>query len=96
MPQKFLHRCHYSIPPTVSFHRKCRSVHSKNSNGKNDLVLNIFKLKVTFDRLVIRNKIFLESSHHIETHIDVVVEVLEVQRSAAFDLYHDKEFIEFW
>ena len=31
-----------------------------------------FKLRVSFDGLVIRKKIFSESSHRIETHLDVV------------------------
>ena len=43
-----------------------------------------FKLRVSFDGLIIRNKVFLEYSHSIETHLDVVVEVLEVHISAAF------------
>ena len=37
-----------------------------------------FKLRVSFDELVIRKKVFSESSHCIETRLDVVVEVLEV------------------
>ena len=32
----------------------------------------LFKLRVSFDGLVIRNEIFSEYSHRIETHIDVV------------------------
>ena len=38
----------------------------------------LFKLRVSFGELVISKKVFSESSHHIETHIDVVVEVIEV------------------
>ena len=41
----------------------------------------LFKLRVSFYGLVIRNKVLLESSHHIETRIDEVVEVLEVHIS---------------
>ena len=37
-----------------------------------------FKLRVSFDRIVSRKKIFLESSHRIETHLDLVVKVIEV------------------
>ena len=55
-----------------------------------------FKLRLLFDRLVIRKKVFLESSNRIDTHLDVVVEVLEVQISVAFELCLDEEFIEFW
>ena len=54
------------------------------------------KLRVSFDGLVIRNKVLSKSSHRIETHIDVVVEVLEVQISVSFGLCIDEEFIEFW
>ena len=36
------------------------------------------KLRVSFDVLVTRKEVFLESSHRIETHIDVVVEVIEI------------------
>ena len=38
-----------------------------------------FKIRVSFDILIIRNKVFLESSRSIERHIDVVVEVIEFQ-----------------
>ena len=37
-----------------------------------------FKLRVSFDGMVSRKKVFLERSHRIEAHIYVVVEVLEV------------------
>ena len=52
---------------------KCRSVHSNNCKGHSDL-----------DILVSRKEIFLESSHHIETNIDVVVEIIEVHSSVSF------------
>ena len=51
----------------------------------------LFKLRVSFYGLL-----FLESSHRIETHLDVVVEVIEVQSSFAFEFYLDEELIEFW
>ena len=54
-----------------------------------------FKLRVYFDGLEIRNKVFSEYSNCIEKRLDVVVEVLEVQSSAAFEFYIDEEFIEF-
>ena len=55
----------------------------------------LFEFKVFFDGLVIRNKVFSEYSHHIDTHLDVVVEVLEVNISVAFELYIGEEFIDF-
>ena len=55
-----------------------------------------FKLRVYFDGLEIRKKVLTESSNCIEKHLDVVVEVLEVQRSIAFEFCLDEEFIEFW
>ena len=48
-----------------------------------------------FDGLVTRNKVLSEYSHCIETHIDVVVEVIEVNNSVSFEFYLDEEFIEF-
>ena len=49
-----------------------------------------------FDGLVIRKKVFSESIHRIYTHLDVVVEVLEVQSRVIFELCLDEELIEFW
>ena len=54
-----------------------------------------FKLRVSFYGLVSRKKVFSESSRRIETHLNVVLEVLEVQSSVAFELCLDEEFIEF-
>ena len=45
---------------------------------------------MSFDGLVIRKKVFSESSHRIETHLDVVVEVLEFHISVAFELCLDE------
>ena len=56
----------------------------------------LFKLRVSFDELVTRNEVFLESSHFIEAHIDVVVEVLEIQSSVYFEFYLNEYLIEFW
>ena len=42
------------------------------------------KLRVSFDGLVTSKKVFLESSHHIEPHIDVVIEFINVKRSGSF------------
>ena len=54
-----------------------------------------FKIRESFDELLSMKKVLSESCRRIETHIDVVVEFLEVQISVAFDLYFDEEFIEF-
>ena len=72
---------------------KFRSINSKNRKSEIDLGRNIFQNQSVFDGLVIRKKVLLKSSHRIETHINVVVEVLEVQISAAFEFYIDEEFI---
>ena len=56
----------------------------------------LFKIIVSSDGLVIRKKVSSESSNCIETHIDVVVEVLETHISVFFDLCLGEDFIEFW
>ena len=43
-----------------------------------------FKTRVSFDGLVSRKKVLLGSSHRIETHIYVFVEVIEIQSSVSF------------
>ena len=53
----------------------------------------LFKLIVYFNVLVSRKKFFSESIHCINTHLDMVVEVLEVQRSVYFEFCIDEEFI---
>ena len=55
-----------------------------------------FKLSVSFDGQVIRKKVYLESSNLIERHIDVVIEVLEIQSSVTFEFCLDEELIESW
>ena len=55
-----------------------------------------FKLRFSFDGLVIRKEVFSESSHCIERHLDVVKEVLEIQSSVSFEFCLDEELIEFW
>ena len=55
-----------------------------------------FKLRVSFDGLVIRKEVFSEFIHLIETNIDVVKEVLEIQRSVSFEFCIDEDLIEFW
>ena len=49
-----------------------------------------------FDGLVNSKKVLLKSSNSIETHLDVVVEVIEVQNSVSFELCLDDDFVEFW
>ena len=51
------------------------------------------KLIVSVYGLVIRKKKLSESSNRINIHLDVVVEVLEVQSSVYFDFCLDGEFI---
>ena len=48
-----------------------------------------YKLRVSFDGIVSRKKVLYKSNHCIETHIDVVVEFLEVNTSVSFDLCLD-------
>ena len=55
-----------------------------------------FKLRVSFDGLLIRKEVFSESSNRIETNIDVAKEIIEIQISVSFELYLDEELIEFW
>ena len=55
----------------------------------------LFKLKVTFGGLVIRKKLLSGYNHCIETHIYVVVEVLEVHISLSFEFCIDEEFVDF-
>ena len=54
------------------------------------------KLRVYFDVLVTSKEVLLESSHRIEAHLDIVIEVLEIQSSVSFELCLDEELIEFW
>ena len=48
------------------------------------------KIIVSFDELVSSNNVFLESSHRIYTHLGVVVEVIEFQRSVTFEFCIDE------
>ena len=49
-----------------------------------------FKFRVSFYGLLIRKEVFSESSHFIETHLDVVKEVLEVHSSVSFEFCLDE------
>ena len=55
-----------------------------------------FKIRVSCDVQVIRNKVYLESINRIERHLDVVIEVLEIQSSVSFEFCLDEELIESW
>ena len=55
-----------------------------------------FKMRVSFDVLVIRKEVFYESSHRIETYLYVVKEFLEIQSSVSFELFLDEEIIKCW
>ena len=52
-----------------------------------------FKLRVYFDGLVSRKKVLLDYIQLIETHLDVVVEVIKVHMSVSLELCIDEEFI---
>ena len=52
-----------------------------------------FKLWESFDGLVSKKKVFLESSHKIDRHVYWVLEVIEVKISAAFEFFSNEEFI---
>ena len=54
------------------------------------------KLRVSFDGLLTRKEVLSESSNLIEAHLDVVVEVLDIQSILSFELYLDEEIIELW
>ena len=66
----------------------------------NFIIINLFelfyKIRVYFYRLVTSKEVLTESSHIIDKHLDVVVEVLEIQSSVIFKLCLDEELIKFW
>ena len=55
-----------------------------------------FKIRVYFDGLLSRMKVFWEYSQRINTYIDVIVEVIEAQSSVSIYFCIEEEFIEFW
>ena len=55
-----------------------------------------FKIRVSFDGLVISKDIFSDSSHRIERHLDVVKEDIKIHISVSFKLCLDEDLIEFW
>ena len=68
------------MPPTVSVQGKCRSVIYNNIKGDHDLGRFVIQTQMFFDELVGIKKVLLYSSHCIDTHIYVVVEVIDVHR----------------
>ena len=56
----------------------------------------LFKISVLLDGQVIRKELFSESSQSIERHLDVVIEILEMQSSVYFEFYLDEELIKYW
>ena len=54
------------------------------------------KMRASFDGLVIRREVFSKCIHHIETHLNVVKNILEIQSSVSFEFYLDEKLIEFW
>ena len=55
-----------------------------------------FKIRVSSDGLVTRREVFSESSHCIESHLAVFIEVLEIKIIVSFEFCLDEELIEFW
>ena len=91
-----LHYCHLSFPLRVSVQGKFISGHSRIRKGYRDLGQSIIQTQSVFGGLVIRREVLSESSHRIETHLDVVKEIIEIQSSVSFELCLDEELIEFW
>ena len=50
----------------------------------------VFKLRVSFDGLLIRKEFLPDSSHRIERNIDLVKEILEIKSSVSFELCLDE------
>ena len=53
------------------------------------------KIIVSFDGMLIRKEVFSESTHFIEGHLDVVIEVINIHSSVSFELCIDWDLIEF-
>ena len=56
----------------------------------------LFNFRVSFDGLLSRKEILLESSNRINIHIGEIVDIPEVQSNVSFELCIDEKFIEFW
>ena len=55
-----------------------------------------FKISFLLDGQVIKKELLSKSSHRIERHLDVVIEILEIQSSVSFEFYLDEELIKSW
>ena len=55
-----------------------------------------FKIIFLLDGQEIRKEVFFEFSYRIERHLDVVIEILEIQSSVSFEFYLDEELIKSW
>ena len=56
----------------------------------------LFKLRVYFYGMVTRKEVLSEYSHHIDAHLDMVKEVIDIQSSVSFEFCLDEDLIEFW
>ena len=55
-----------------------------------------FKIIVLINGQETRKEVFSEFSYRIERHLDVVIEILDIQSSVSFELYLDEELIKSW
>ena len=55
-----------------------------------------FEIIFLLDGQEIRKEVFSEFSYRIERHLDVVIEILEIQSSVTFEFYLDEELIKSW
>ena len=55
-----------------------------------------FKIIVLLDVQEIRKKVYSEFSASMERHLDVVIEIFEIQSSVSFELYLDEDLIKSW
>ena len=90
---RFLHWCHYSLPPIVSVQVIFKSNHSNYSKGYHYMGKLFFKLVASFYGLVSRKMVLLGSINHITKNLDVFVEFLEFHSSVAFELCLDEDFM---
>ena len=56
----------------------------------------LLKIRVSFDGLITKNEVLSESIYRIEAHLDVVIEVIDIQSSVSFEFCIDEELLEFW
>ena len=83
------------MPPTVCFQGKCR-LYIPTIVRLIMIWDELFsQIRVSFDGMVSRTELLLEYIRRIKTHLDVVVEVLEVQSISTLEFRPGDEFIEF-